>query len=135
MEIGNAKSAGCCAIFCSAKSEAESLHAADKGSAWKTLLCAALPRSKHALNKSTCRPEGANPKPHIWGKGAPKTQSTGVYLGPALAGLGGDLHRVLSGGGEAVKDGGLVREDAVVRVGDVLENQREVDREVADEVV
>ena len=59
----------------------------------------------------------------------------GAYLGPTLAGLGGDLHRVLSGGGEAVKDGGLVREDAVVGIGDVLENQREVDREVADEVV
>lgn len=57
------------------------------------------------------------------------------YLGPTLAGLGGDLHGVLGGGGKAVEDGGLMRKDAVVRICHVLEHEREVDREVADEVV
>ena len=49
--------------------------------------------------------------------------------------LSGDLHGVFCRCCKAVKDGRLMRKDAMVRVCDVLKHQREVHRKVPNEVV
>ena len=58
-----------------------------------------------------------------------------THLGSSSARLCGDLHGVLGRGGKAVKDGRLVRKDAMVWVRHVLKHQGEVDWEVPNEVI
>lgn len=58
-----------------------------------------------------------------------------AHLGAGPPRLAGDLHGVLRRGGKAVKDGRLVRKDAVVGVRNVFQDKCKVHWEVPDKII